>query len=290
MDTECAILALAALAQGTRLDAFKLLVRFEPNGLPAGEVARELAVPHNTMSAHLSILSRAGLVTAERRSRTIIYRADLATLRAMTLFLVKDCCQGRPELCASLIDDLMPCCQRPPPMPERIYNVLFLCTGNSARSILAEAVLRETGAGRFQAFSAGSHPKDEVNTLALKELTHVGLPTEGLRSKSWDEFAAPGAPVMDFVFTVCDSAAGETCPVWPGQPITAHWGIEDPAEVEGSDLDQARAFTLALRYLKTRISLFLALPIAALDELSLQAKIREIGQAEGASHPRSDVA
>ena len=175
-------------------------------------------------------------------------------------------------------------------MTDRIYNVLFLCTGNSARSILAEALLRANGGGRFQAFSAGSYSKGEVNPLALKELTHVGLPTERLRSKSWDEFAAPGAPVMDFVFTVCDSAAGETCPLWPGKPVTAHWGIEDPAAVEGSDLDKARAFALALRYLKTRISLFTHLPIASLDELSLRTKVREIGQAEGASHPRSDVA
>ncbi|MCX8253686.1 ArsR family transcriptional regulator [Beijerinckiaceae bacterium RH AL1] len=175
-------------------------------------------------------------------------------------------------------------------MTDRIYNVLFLCTGNSARSILAEALLNANGAGRFQAFSAGSHPKGEINPFALKELAHVGLATEGLRAKSWDEFAASGAPVMDFVFTVCDSAAGETCPIWPGQPINAHWGIEDPAAVEGSDLDKARAFALALRYLKARVSLFMALPIASLDELSLRAKVREIGQAEGASHPRSDVA
>ena len=175
-------------------------------------------------------------------------------------------------------------------MSDRIYNVLFLCTGNSARSILAEALLNANGSGGFQAFSAGSHPKGEVNPFALKELAHVALPTEGLRSKSWDEFAAPGAPVMDFVFTVCDSAAGETCPLWPGKPVTAHWGIEDPASVEGSDLDKERAFALALRYLKTRISLFTHLPIASLDELSLRAKVREIGHAEGASHPRSDVA
>ena len=175
-------------------------------------------------------------------------------------------------------------------MPERIYNVLFLCTGNSARSILAEAILRKDGDGRFQAFSAGSQPKGAVNPFALKELKHAGLPTDGLRSKSWDEFAVPGAPQMDFVFTVCDSAAGETCPFWPGQPVTAHWGIEDPAAVEGADLDKERAFALALRYLKTRISLFCHLPIKSLDDMTLQAKVREIGQAEGASQPRSDVA
>ena len=175
-------------------------------------------------------------------------------------------------------------------MTDRVYNVLFLCTGNSARSILAEALLRKEGEGRFQAFSAGSHPKNEVNPFALKELKLAGLPTDDLRSKSWDEFSGPNAPQMDFVFTVCDSAAGEECPFWPGQPITAHWGIEDPAAVEGAELDKERAFSLALRYLKTRISLFCQLPIKSLDDLTLRAQVREIGQAEGASQPRSDVA
>lgn len=175
-------------------------------------------------------------------------------------------------------------------MTERIYNVLFLCTGNSARSIFAESVLRDLGKDRFHAFSAGSRPKSEVNPRAFKELQIVGLPTDGLRSKSWNEFAAPGAPKMDFVFTVCDSAADEACPVWPGQPMTAHWGIEDPATAEGSDLEQQRAFAVALRYLKARISLFISLPLKSLDAMSLGAKLREIGQAEGASQPRSDVA
>ena len=175
-------------------------------------------------------------------------------------------------------------------MSDRVYNVLFLCTGNSARSILAEAILRQEGAGRFQAFSAGSHPKAEVNPLALKELEYAGLPTDGLRSKSWDLFAEPDAPQMDFVFTVCDSAAGEPCPLWPGQPVTAHWGIEDPAAVEGSDLEKARAFSLAFRYLKTRISLFCELPIKSLDALTLQAKVNAIGRTKGASQSRPEVA
>ena len=135
-------------------------------------------------------------------------------------------------------------------MAERTFNVLFLCTGNSARSILAESILRKEGAGRFRAFSAGSHPKGAVNPFALKVLESFDYPTDDLRSKSWDEFAAPGAPVMDFVFTVCDTAAAETCPVWPGQPMTAHWGIEDPAAVEGTDIQKEAAFVLATRYLK----------------------------------------
>jgi len=175
-------------------------------------------------------------------------------------------------------------------MSERVYNVLFLCTGNSARSILAESVLSQDGRGRFRAFSAGSHPKGAVNPIALKVLERAGYPATGFRSKSWDEFAAPGAPVMDFVFTVCDQAAGEACPFWPGQPMTAHWGIEDPAAVEGTELEKEAAFVAALRYMKNRINAFAALPIASLDRLALGAKLREIGASEGATAPRSDVA
>ena len=175
-------------------------------------------------------------------------------------------------------------------MTTRAFNVLFLCTGNSARSILAESVLRKDGAGRFNAYSAGSHPKGAVHPTALKLLADMDYPTEGLRSKNWDEFAVAGAPVMDFVFTVCDDAAGETCPVWPGQPITAHWGIADPVAVDGADWERERAFVMALRYMKQRIAAFTALPIASLERVSLTAKLREIGHAEGASSPRSDVA
>lgn len=171
-----------------------------------------------------------------------------------------------------------------------VYNVLFLCTGNSARSILAESILTKDGAGRFRAFSAGSAPKGEVNPFALKALRAYGYPSESFRSKSWLEFAEPRAPVMDFVFTVCDNAAGEACPIWPGQPMTAHWGIEDPAAVEGSDIQKEAAFNSAFRYLKNRISVFTALPIAKLDRLALGAKLREIGRLDGATAPRPDVA
>lgn len=175
-------------------------------------------------------------------------------------------------------------------MSDRVYNVLFLCTGNSARSILAEGILNKEGGGRFRASSAGSQPKGEVNRLALKVLDSFGVPTEGFRSKPWDELAVPGAPVMDFVFTVCDSAAGETCPVWPGQPITAHWGIEDPAAVEGPEIQREAAFVTAYRYLKNRISIFTALPLATLDQAALGTKLREIGQGEGASTARKGAA
>jgi arsenate reductase len=168
-------------------------------------------------------------------------------------------------------------------MSETKYNVLFLCTGNSARSVLAESILRKDGAGRFNAFSAGSHPKGAINPFALKVLEAYRYPTNGFRSKSWDEFAVPRAPMLDFVFTVCDTAAGEACPIWPGQPMTAHWGIEDPAAVEGSDIEKERAFNTAFRYLKNRISIFASLPIRSLDKLTLNAKLREIGRIDGAT-------
>ena len=168
-------------------------------------------------------------------------------------------------------------------MPEPIYNVLFLCTGNSARSILAESILRKDGSGRFRAFSAGSQPKGAVNPFALKVLRKLDYPADDLRSKSWEEFAVADAPVMDFVFTVCDNAAGETCPIWPGQPMSAHWGIEDPAEIAGSDMEKEAAFVTAFRYLKNRIAAFTSLPLKSIDKLSLGTKLRDIGRSEGAT-------
>ncbi|WOH80569.1 arsenate reductase ArsC [Bradyrhizobium sp. BEA-2-5] len=170
-------------------------------------------------------------------------------------------------------------------MNDRVYNVLFLCTGNSARSVLAESIMRKDGRGRFCSFSAGSQPKGRINPFALKVLERENYPTDGMRSKSWLEFAAPDAPVMDFVFTVCDNAAGESCPVWPGQPTTAHWGIEDPAAVEGTDIEKEAAFFEAFRYLKNRIGVFVSLPLRGIDKLSLGTKLREIGRMDGATTP-----
>ncbi|WP_341704227.1 arsenate reductase ArsC [Ferrovibrio sp.] len=163
-------------------------------------------------------------------------------------------------------------------MTGRIYNILFLCTGNSARSILAEAIMNKLGHGRFRAFSAGSQPKGAVHPYALDLLQNLHHDMTGLRSKSWDEFAAPEAPQMDFVFTVCDNAAAEVCPVWPGQPMSAHWGIPDPAAAEGTEAQRRYAFTEAYRLLGNRIGIFLSLPLKAIDELSLQRKLDEIGR------------
>jgi len=171
-------------------------------------------------------------------------------------------------------------------MTAKIYNVLFLCTGNSARSILAESILNKEGQGRFKAFSAGSQPKGEVNPHAIRELQALGYPAEGFSSKSWDVFSGPDAPQMDFIFTVCDSAAGEACPVWVGHPMTAHWGVEDPAAVEGSDVDIQRAFARAARFLKNRIMAFINLPLVSIDRMALESHLKQIGALEGSTMPQ----
>jgi arsenate reductase (thioredoxin) len=171
-------------------------------------------------------------------------------------------------------------------MNEKPFNVLFLCTGNSARSILAEALINHWGRGKFVGFSAGSSPKGAVHPIALELLKHMKMSTEGMRSKSWDEFALPGAPKLDFVFTVCDNAAGEMCPIWPGQPMTAHWGVEDPAAVDGKETDKWLAFRQAFRELESRIKVFTSLPIRSLDRVKLQERLREIGN----SRPTDEVA
>jgi arsenate reductase len=168
-------------------------------------------------------------------------------------------------------------------MGDQPFNVLFLCTGNSARSIVAEAILNKSGAGRFRAYSAGSHPKGQVHSEALRLLQSLGYETSGSRSKSWGEFADPGAPLLDFVFTVCDNAAGEVCPVWPRQPMTAHWGLPDPAEAKGNPAEISLAFKDTYRMLNQRIGIFVSLPLRSLDQLSLQKKLRDIGRIEGAT-------
>jgi arsenate reductase (thioredoxin) len=171
---------------------------------------------------------------------------------------------------------------------DRTLNVLFLCTGNTARSVLAESILRHEGEGRFNSYSAGSQPKGVINPFAVKVLSAHGYPVDGLRSKSWTEFAGPEAPVMDFIFTVCDSAAGEACPIWPGHPATAHWGIEDPASVEGTDIEKERAFEQAFQFMRNRIRAFISLPMQKLDALSLNNKLHEIGRMDGATSGTSN--
>lgn len=298
MDEKHALDAFAALAQETRLRIVRLLVAAGPDGLSAGAIGEAMdGASSSRMSFHLNHLEQAGLARSRRDGRSILYSATLPVLSDLIGFLMRDCCQGHPEVCNPAMAALSHRCEptKGPVMPDtgtpgRIFNVLFLCSGNSARSILAESILAKEGAGRFRAFSAGSQPRPEVNPLALTVLGRFDYPTAGFRSKGWDEFARPGAPVMDFVFTVCDNAAGETCPVWPGQPMTAHWGIEDPAAAEGTEIQRQAAFVTAFRHLKNRITVFAALPFASLDKMSLKAELTEIGRSEGATSPHDGAA
>lgn len=274
MDKKLAIQALAALAQDTRLDIFRHLAQTGPQ--PAGQIGERFGLAWATLSFHLSTLKRAGLLHCRREGRLLVYQADCGAVASLMAYLTEHCCMLPDGACAAppstANEDIVPMNQ------SARYNVLFLCTGNSARSILAEALLNHLGQGRFRAYSAGSHPTGQVNPFALQLLREQGLPTEGLRSKSWDEFAAPDAPAIDFVFTVCGNAAGETCPIWPGQPLKAHWGVDDPAAATGSDAQKMLAFRQAFRQLENRIRIFLELPIQSLEPSQLQARLREIGQ------------
>ncbi len=225
------------------------------------------------------LLTRAGLLRQRRQGRSILYSIDLARTGALVDFLVNDCCRGRPELCEPLAAHaLRRLGEGNKAMSDRVFNVLFICTGNSARSIFAEAILAREGAGRFRAFSAGTRPYSELNPHAVAVLKHLGHDVSGLRAKNIAEFQGPDAPRLDFVFTVCDRAANEECPSWPGQPISAHWGMPDPVKVEGTTAEKSLAFMDAYRTLRHRLSAFVALPVASLDRISLQRRVDAIGR------------
>jgi arsenate reductase len=278
MELSNVIATLDALAQETRLKAFRLLVRHGPEGLPAGQIARELAVPQNTLSSHLARLARTGLVRQRREGRAIIYSADLEHIQELLMFLTMNCCDGRPELCEPEVAGLARSASAPAMPSNRLKNVLILCTGNSARSILGEALVNRLGQGRFRGYSAGSTPTGKVNPFALRLLREKGHDTGEFRSKSWDEFAARDAPPIDYVFTVCDNAAGETCPVWPGQPAKAHWGLPDPAAATGSDAEIMQAFEQAYASLEKRIAAFMALPLDEPGDEKLERELAAIGR------------
>lgn len=281
-----AVALLSALAQPSRLEIFRLLVRYLPYGLPAGDIARLLAIPHNTLSTHLALLEQARLVLSRREGRSIIYAANRSRALELTTFLLADCCSLSGDVCdlsaAGPATPFIPA-KREEPMPGKTYNVLVLCTGNSSRSIVAETLLNREGKGRIHAFSAGSQPRGKPNPYTLALLKELGYDIEGLRSKSWDEFAKKDAPQMDFVITVCDSAAGEACPHWPGHPLVAHWGIADPAAVEGTDAQKRAAFMEAYRRLAARVTAFVNLDIEGLDLATLKRKVAEIGAMDGAT-------
>ncbi|HEU0221021.1 MAG TPA: metalloregulator ArsR/SmtB family transcription factor [Paracoccaceae bacterium] len=280
MESRSAIEALTALGHAGRLAVFRLLARRGPGGVRAGEIAEALGLKPSTLSVHLAALARAGLVFGDREGRSIRYRIALDRVGALVDYLVADCCRGRPELCLPVLARVAGETDKgeQEAMTDRVFNVLFICSGNSARSIFAEAILAKEGRGKFRAFSAGIRPYSELNPRAVALLTRLGHDVSGLRAKHVSEVQGPEAPKMDFVFTVCDRAANEECPPWPGQPITAHWGMPDPVKAEGTEAEKALAFQLAYRTLRHRLQGFLALPVEALDRISLQHRLDAIGQ------------
>ncbi|MEP9348338.1 metalloregulator ArsR/SmtB family transcription factor [Xanthobacter sp. KR7-225] len=270
-----------ALSQGTRFETYRLLLRYVPYGLPAGDIARLLAVPHNTMSTHLAVLERAGLVTARRDGRSVLYAVNLSAAGPLLSQLMGEmgfAVSPRRGIGAAAFPQL-----RPAAANDRVYNVLLICSANSARSLIAEALLNREGRGRFLAHSAGSRPKRKPHPMALDLLAQLGYDTAPLASKSWDAFAGPDAPQMDFVITTCDAAAGEICPAFPGHPLHAHWGLPDPILVKGTEAEQKAAFLATYRRLAARVSAFVNLPFEQLDLASLKERIGEIGRMEGAT-------
>ncbi|MDU8913370.1 helix-turn-helix domain-containing protein [Aestuariicoccus sp. MJ-SS9] len=264
---------LSVLSHPQRMAIFRLLVRRCPDALPAGEIARVLGLKASTASVYLAALTRSGLIRQTRQARSLLYQLDPQAAQDMVSSLMLDCCRGRPDLCA-------PGAFADPVAAETggKINVLFLCTANSARSIMAEAILRDLAGDRFNAWSAGLHPAPQPHPDALATLRAHGLDTEGLRSKTLDSFRTAEAPAMDFVFTVCDLAANEDCPAWPGQPISAHWGLPDPARTQGTDMDRRRAFEETFAALRSRIGAFASLPLTTLDRVSLQRRVDDIAR------------
>ncbi len=274
MENNRAVHAFATLGHPGRLAVFRLLMRFAPHGVRPTEIAHALGMKPNTLSHHLSDLSASGLVQVERRGRSLHYAVDLDATEGLIGYLALDVGRARPDLLAPLL-----AARKDPPMRDTDLDVLFICSGNSARSIFAEALLRDLGQGKFQAFSAGTRPNTELNPFALEVLKRNGHDVSGLRSKHISEFQQPGSIVMDFVFTVCDTAAAEECPPWPGQPITGHWGLPDPARAIGTDAEKALVFAQTYAALRRRIAAFVELPFESLSRLSLQSRVDAIGSA-----------
>ncbi|MDE3078487.1 MAG: metalloregulator ArsR/SmtB family transcription factor [Paracoccaceae bacterium] len=267
--------AFATLGNPGRLSVFRLLMRFAPHGVRPTEMAEALRFKPNTLSNHLADLMQAGLVRVERQGRSLYYSVDLDATERLIGYLALDVARARPDLLPSLF----PATEDLTQMPNQGYNVLFICSGNSARSIFAEALLHDHGRGKFNAYSAGTRPNTALNPFALEVLKRNGHDVSTLRSKHLSEFQAPGAPLMDFVFTVCDTAAAEECPPWPGQPITGHWGLPDPAKTTGTDAEKALVFSQTYAALRRRITAFVALPFASLNRIALQSHVDDIGSA-----------
>lgn len=279
MEQSRAIHAFATLGHPGRLAVFRLLMRFTPQGVRPTEIAEALGMKQNTLSHHLADLTASGLVQVTRVGRSLYYAVDLDTTEGLIGYLALDVGRARPDLIAPLLSAPKDTVQMDRTMPDTDFDVLFICSGNSARSIFAEALLRDLGKGRFQAFSAGTSPNSKLNPVALEVLKRNGHDTSGLRSKHISEFQQPGSIVMDFVFTVCDTAAAEECPPWPGQPITGHWGLPDPVKATGTDAEKALVFAQTYAALRRRITAFVELPFESLSRVSLQSRVDAIGSA-----------
>ena len=264
MESRQAARGFAALALDTRLDLVRLLAQRGPAGLPAGDLAAALGLPPSTLSFHLNALAKAGLVDSSRNGRHVIYRVRFAGLQGLFGYLTETCCDGRPELCDGV-----------PVSPA--FNVLFLCTGNSGRSLMAQAILDAVGHGRFNAYSAGSHPADAPMPAVIETLRTLGHDTSRLYCKSWDRFAGPDAPRMDFVIALCDTLEGKRCPDFGTRALTASWPLPDPAKFGGNPAETATMIKALYGMVRRRLEIFVDLPHAALDRLALQQRLDGLG-------------
>jgi len=284
MNEAIAIEGLAALAQPTRLRVFRILMGVGAAGISAGEIAEIEGVPHNTMSTHLAALARAGLVRSRRESRSVFYAINLEGTRALLSFLVSNCCAEHPEVCAPLLEIAELAASKHPdaiplnePGAERPLNVLFLCTANSARSIMAEVILNDIGRGRFFAYSAGSKPAAKPMPEAIERLRSLGHNVSKARSKSWDEFSAPDSPRMDFVIALCDVLHGQACPEFGRTTVSASWPLPDPAKFSGSAVERATLFNEIYSSIRRRLEIFTSLPFSGLNKKALRARLNELG-------------
>jgi len=275
METRQAASMLAALAQETRLELLRLLFARGASGMPAGEIAERLDVPPSTLSFHLAAMEREGLLRATRHGRKIIYAVRIAGMRDLLGFLTETCCAGQPGLCGDFAR-LLPAIEEEIPMTAS-FNVLFLCTANSARSIMAEVILNTIGAGRFRAYSAGSDPAARPQAAVIEKLAALGHDTSALRSKSWNEFMQPDAPQMDFVIALCDMLDGQLCPDFGDRAVTGSWPLPDPMKFSGSPVEKAALLNELYTALDRRIRIFINLPFAALDRMAVHKRLDEIG-------------
>lgn len=276
MEAKEAAAGFALLAQETRLRLVRALAMRGASGMSAGEVANHLGVPPSTLSFHLAALEQSGLISSTRQGRHIIYAVRFAGLRELLSFLTETCCAGRPELCGDLAR-LLPDDIDEETTMEPAFNVLFICTRNSARSILAEAILQRVGRGRFHAYSAGSDPAPEPMREVLDRLEVMGHEVSHLHAKSWSAFTGPDAPRMDFVLTLCDPADGETCPDLGERPITATWPFPDPAKFSGSDVERLALLNQLYGMIRRRLEIFVSLPFGTLERMALKARLDELG-------------